>query len=66
MTQPVRFRQNDLDRAMRVWEKRVGSPPAGVRIWPDGSFALLTTAEAKEKPLTPLEQWERDHGDRAA
>ncbi len=66
MTARARFRSTDLDRAMKTWEKRVGKPPAGVRVSPDGTFTLLTDADAAESNLDPLEQWEREHGDRAA
>lgn len=64
MTQRATFRQSDVERALRA-AKAVGYANPSVDILPDGRLRLLT-APQDAKPLTPLEVWEQEHGDRAA
>lgn len=65
MSKPRAFRQSDIECAARAL-KAVGETVSGVEIRPDGSFRVLTGSNQDEKPLTPLQAWEREHGDRAA
>ena len=65
MTQRASFRQADLERALKA-AKAVGYANPTVDILPDGRLRLLTEPQADAKPLSPLEAWEREHGDRAA
>lgn len=65
MTAPARFKQSDLQRALRA-VKAEGYTDVVVDFPPGGGFRLLTGKEAAETTLSPLEQWEREHGDRAA
>ena len=64
MSSRATFRQADLERALKA-AKAVGYAHPTVDIMPDGRLRLLT-AEAEAKPLSPLEAWEREHGERAA
>lgn len=64
MTQRATFRQADLERALKA-AKAVGYANPTVDILPDGRLRLLTSPQ-ETKPLSALEAWEREHGDRAA
>lgn len=59
------FRQSDVERAIRAI-KAVGETVSGVEIKPDGTFRVLTGGNSEPEALTPLQAWEREHGDRAA
>lgn len=65
MTKPATFTQAAIKRAALAL-KAVGETVTGVDIRPDGSFTVLTASGSPPKPLTPLEAWELEHGDRAA
>lgn len=65
MTKRATFRQVEVERVARAL-KAVGETIMGVEIKPDGSFTVLTAANAPEQPLSPLEAWERENGSRAA
>lgn len=65
MTSPSGFRQSDIERVARAL-KAVGETVGAVDVRPDGSFRVLTGAELTQQALSPLEAWEREHGDRAA
>lgn len=64
MSRRATFRQADLERALKA-AKAVGYANPTVDIRPDGTLRLLTEPQDL-KPLSPLEAWEREHGDRAA
>jgi hypothetical protein len=65
MTKRAPFSQAEVERVCRAL-KAVGETVAGVERTPDGGFRVLTAAKAHEQALSPLEAWEREHGDRAA
>lgn len=65
MTKRAPFRQSDVERTVRAL-KAVGETVVGVENTADGGFRVLTANGQPEKPLSPLEAWEREHGDRAA
>lgn len=65
MTQRAAFRQADVERIARAL-KAVGETVVGVEQTPEGGFRVLTSNGRPEKPLSALETWEREHGDRAA
>lgn len=64
MTRAATVSQSAIERALRAL-KAVGERIASVDNRPDGSVVILTAA-GEETSLTPLQQWEREHGDRAA
>ena len=65
MSRRVHFSQADVERARKA-AKAVGFAHPTVDILPDGRLRLLTAPQDDMKPLSPLEAWEREHGDRAA
>ena len=65
MTRRANFTQADVKRAVEG-VKDGGETVTGVEFYPDGRFRVLTIAEPEIHVLSPLEAWERDHGDRAA
>ena len=66
MSRKVSFRQADLERTVRAL-KAVGETNARVDIQPDGTISILIGGDpTPQEPLSPLEAWEREHGDRAA
>lgn len=65
MTARASFRQAEVERTIRAL-KAVGETVVGVEGTPDGGFRVLTANGQPEKPLSPLEAWEREHGERAA
>ncbi len=65
MTRRAAFLQADVERTVRAL-KAVGETVVGVENTPDGGFRVLTAAAQPQKPLSPYEAWEREHGDRAA
>lgn len=65
MSKRANFSQADVERAIRA-AKAVGCAHPTVDIWPDGRIRVLTAPQVEEKALSPLEAWEREHGDRAA
>ena len=65
MTARATFRQSDVERIARAL-KAVGETVVGVEQTGEGGFRVLTANGQPEKPLSPLEAWEREHGDRAA
>jgi len=65
MTRRATFTQADVERTVRAL-KAVGETVVGVENTPNGGFRVLTAASQPTKALSPLEAWEREHGDRAA
>jgi hypothetical protein len=65
MSQPLPFRQSEVTCVIKAL-KAGGEIILGVERPPEGGFRVLTMAAQHEKPLSPLEAWEREHGDRAA
>ena len=65
MTRRATFTQAEVERAARAL-KAVGETILGVEGTPGGGFRVLTAVGQPEKPLTDLEVWERQRGDRAA
>jgi hypothetical protein len=59
------YTQAEVERVCRAL-KAVGETVVGVERTAAGGFVVLTAANAPEKALSPLEAWEREHGDRAA
>lgn len=64
MNKPAPFRQADVKRLIKGAQD-CGLTVYGVECLPDGKVRLLTTPPANDD-LSPLEAWEREHGDDAA
>jgi hypothetical protein len=65
MTRKAHYSQAEVERAARAL-KAVGETILGVEQTPEGGFIVLTTNSQPQQPLSALEAWEREHGDRAA
>lgn len=65
MSKRAAYTQADIVRVASAL-KAVGETVIGVEHLPGGGFKVLTGTEAPPKALSPLEAWEREHGDRAA
>lgn len=65
MTRRADFTQAEIERVARAL-KAVGETVTGVERLPQGGFRVLTAAGQPEQRLTPLQEWDREHGDRAA
>lgn len=60
----VAFKQCDVERALRA-AKAVGFSTPTVEILADGRIRVLTGAD-ESAALTPLQQWEKERGQRGA
>ena len=60
MGRPVSFKQSDLERAIRAFQRR-GLPVAGAEIV-NGKIIVLTARPDSTEAPDPLSQWERKHG----
>lgn len=65
MSRRATFTQAEVQRLLRAAKAEGYSCPA-VDALPDGRLRLLTESQTEKQPLTPLEAWELEHGERAA
>lgn len=65
MTKAARFRQSDLERALRAL-RAAGETISGVEINPDGSFRVLTGNLTPKQPRDEYEEWKLRRSHRAA
>lgn len=54
---PARFTESDINRAVKVAEKR--GPAWKVRVAPDGAIEILREKDSGEKQATEAEEFER-------